>query len=305
MPLSRRQLLRSVPIFALLSTVRATARPGPQVIPLWPGPPLGRGEASEAQERIGAHGQISRVANPRLLVHRPAAPNGASVVLMAGGGYREIEAGTESGPAAQWLQSRGVTAFELIYRLPHDGWPASATFADGQRAVRLVRSMAQPFGLDANRVGVIGFSAGAHLAGMTAVGQPANPYAPLDEADSLSARPDFAGLLYPVLTMLPPWNTTFACKELLGANASPEACAAYSVERQVGGGCPPVFLAQAVDDPISQVENSLLTLDALRRAGIGAELHLFQRGGHGWGMGEPGSEVAIWPTLLAKWAGWA
>jgi acetyl esterase/lipase len=234
-------------------------------------------------------------------MHRPAEPNGTAVIVVGGGGYHSIALGQESAPSARWLASQGVIAFELVYRLPNDGWPRNAPFADGLRAVRVVRAQAARFGFNSKRVGVLGFSAGAHLAGMTAVGASLGAYAPIDAADRLSACPDFAALIYPVLTMMPPWNTTQAFQHLLGDDATAAACAVYSVERQVRPGCPPIFLAQAADDPVSPIENSLLMFAAARQAGMPPEMHVFRRGGHGWGLGTPGSEVAAWPQLYANW----
>jgi acetyl esterase/lipase len=216
-----------------------------------------------------------------LILRRPAQPNGAAVIVVGSGGYHSIELGQESGPAARWLNAQGVTAFELVYRLPAEGWPSNATCADGLRAVRVARAQAARFGYDAGRIGILGFSAGAHLAGMTAVGATLGAYAPVDAADALSPRPASAALIYPVLTMLPPWNHTQAFKRLLGDGASVAACAAYSVECQVKPDCPPAFLAQATDDPVAPIENSLLMFAALRQAGLLPEMHIFRQGGHG------------------------
>lgn len=224
------------------------------------------------------------------------------MLVAAGGGYARIQAGHESGPVCRWLQSMGVTAFELFYRLPHDAWPAVAPFQDAQRAMRIIRARAGQSRLDLQRIGALGFSAGAHLVGMTAVRPAARLYAPVDAVDLLPARPDFLGLIYPVLTMLPPFDHTRSRRELLGEHPSVAAGAAWSVERQVDRNSPPTFLAQAVDDPISPVDNSLMMFQALRAAEVPAEMHIFQSGRHGWGMGKPGSSVAAWPALFAKWA---
>jgi acetyl esterase/lipase len=302
MTLFRRDTIPLVAAILASPMIVARAEGAPEEIPLWPGPPPGGGAGPARQERIGRHGQVSNVRTPRLILHRPAEPNGAAVIILGGGGYHSIELGQESGPAARWLRARGVTAFELVYRLPGEGWPSNATFADGLRAVRLVRARAGQFGYDEGRIGVLGFSAGAHLAGMTAVGAAVGAYPPVDAADALSARPDSAALIYPVLTMLPPWNHTQAFTRLLGDGASLAACAGYSVERQVKPNCPPVFLAQAADDPIAPTENSVLMFAALRQAGLPAEMHIFREGGHGWGLGIAGSEVAAWPSLYATWA---
>ena len=125
---------------------------------------------------------------------------------------------------------------------------------------------------------------------------------PSTPLDATPARPDFAALIYPVLTMMPPFNRTHARREILGAHPSEAEGIAYSVERQVDQHTPRTFLAQALDDPISPVDNSLLMLGALRQANVEAEMHLFQSGGHGWGLGSPDFPVHAWPALFVTWA---
>lgn len=282
-------------VFACLP---ALAMP-PGAIALWPGAPPG-GAAGGPQQASGK-GSITQVAQPYLIAHLPAQPNGIAMLVISGGGYAHIEAGKESAPAAVWLQAQGIAAFELVYRLPREGGGTSAPFQDAQRAMRLLRSNSAQWKIDPARIGVLGFSAGAHLAGMTAV-RPDAPLTPATDAiDKTSARPDFAVLLYPVLTMQAPFDTTHAKKILLGAAPAQSARDALSVELLVDDRTPPVFLAQALDDPIAPVDNSLLMFAALRRAQVPVALHLFQHGGHGWGLGKAGSEPAAWPLLLQAW----
>ena len=278
--------------------LQAAAAPAGALL-LWPGTPPGG--AAPGPQRDSARGSITGVDQPYLVVHRPAQANGVAILLISGGGYAHIEAGKESGPAAAWLQAQGITAFELVYRLPQEGGGVAAPFQDGQRAMRLIRARAAEWQIDPARIGILGFSAGAHLAGMTAVKPAASLYARVDAADAVSARPDFAVLLYPVLTMQPPFDTTHAKKELLGAHPAQAARDAQSVELQVDARTPPSFIAQAFDDPIAPPDNSVLMAVALRRAGVPVALHVFQRGGHGWGLGKPGSEPAAWPQLLLAW----
>ena len=289
---------RLMPLCLVLVHLHAGAAP-PGAIVLWPGAPPGG--AAPGPQRDSAKGSITQVAQPYLIVHRPARPNGMAVLLVSGGGYAHIEAGKESGPAADWLQAQGITAFELVYRLPREGGGVDAPFQDGQRAMRVIRARAAEWRIDPARIGMFGFSAGAHLAGMTAVQPDAARYAPVDAADRVSARPDFAVLLYPVLTMRRPFDTTHAKKELLGTHPTQAARDAMSVELHVDARTPPAFIAQALDDPIAPPENSRLMAAALDRAGVPVELHLFQHGGHGWGMGRAGSEPAAWPRLLLAW----
>ena len=127
-------------------------------------------------------------------------------------------------------------------------------------------------------------------------------YAPADAVDANSARPSFCGLIYPVLSMMPPFDDTHSRREIIGTHPSAAESEAYSVERHVGADTPPMFLAQAADDPVSPVDNSLTMFAALRAARIPAEMHIFQSGGHGWGLGRPGTEVDAWPELFVRWA---
>ena len=212
---------------------------------LWPGAPPGG--AAPGSQRDSAKGSITQVEQPYLIVHRPAQPNGTAILLVSGGGYAHIEAGKESGPAASWLQARGVTAFELVYRLPQEGGGVAAPFQDGQRAMRVIRARAAEWRIDPARIGMLGFSAGAHLAGMTTVQPDAALYAPVDAIDGVSARPDFAVLLYPVLTMQRPFDTTHAKQQLLGSHPTQAARDALSVELHVDARTPPMFIAQPLD----------------------------------------------------------
>lgn len=285
---------------------QASAQPAPETIALWPDAPPG-GTGPSGPEQVNAKGSVTNVSRPRLNVYRPAKPNGTAILVIAGGGYAHIQAGNESTAASHWLQSTGVTAFELIYRLPGEGWSRDAPFQDGQRALRLMRSRAGSDEINPARIGVLGFSAGGHLAGMLAV-LPDKPwYQPVDAADRVAARAGFGGLLYPVLTMMPPYDQTHSRRSIVGLHPTEAESAAYSVERHVSAQTPPCFIAQAADDPISPIENSLMMFAALRAAKVPAELHVFQSGRHGWGMGRPDSEPRAWPGLFAGWAahnGW-
>lgn len=284
----------------LASTRGAQAQPGPETLRLWPTQPPGQ-QSRPGPEQIDRKGSVTHVVEPRLIVYSPRESRGTAALVIGGGGYAHIEAGAESTPTSEWLRSVGITAFELLYRLPEDGWGPAAPFQDGQRAMRLIRSQAAAYGVNPGRIGVLGFSAGGHLAGMTAV-QPEKPLYPAsDAADTLSARPDFAALLYPVLTMMPPFDHTHMRREILGPRPTSAESEAYSVEWQVSANTPPMFLAQAADDPVSPVDNSLMMFGALRTARIAAELHIFQTGGHGWGLGAPETPVHAWPELFLKW----
>lgn len=246
---------------------------------------------------------MKHVALPCLEVFLPSRPTGAAVLVAGGGGYKRIEMQTEAYPAAAWLQARGVAAFVLTYRLPAEGWNDGAAVAlqDAQRALRLIRFHAEQFMLDADRVGALGFSAGGHLLGMASARSAAGNYAPVDATDELSAKPDATGLIYPVITLQPPYDKTSTRRSLVGDRPDSAAQAEWSVETHVRASCPSMFLVQAEDDPISNPQNTLIMAAACERAGVPVEMHRFATGGHGFGMGKPGTPTADWPASYESW----
>ena len=276
----------------------------PVTIALWPGRPPG-GAGPGGIEQIAVGGAVANIVSPRMLMQRPAKPNGAAILILGGGGYRRIGIAKESQPTADWLRDYGVTTFVLYYRLPNTGWPMVAPFQDAQRAMRLIRARAPDLSLDPSQIGIIGYSAGGHCAGMVSVEPDSEWYPPGDAFDDQSARPDFAGLIYPVLTMMPPHRTLISTQTLLGPDPSLEVSASWSVDQHVTDDAPTTFLAQATDDPIAPVENSLLMFAALRKAHVPVEMHVFRSGGHGFNLGQPGTEDHAWPRLYATWAGFA
>ena len=190
-----------------------------EVIDLWPDLPPGGGGPFRSEYRFDETltGVITGVVRPCLLVIRPEKPNGAGIVIAAGGGYLRIDIGNEGLPVGQWLARAGITAFVLVYRLPSEEWRdgLDAPRQDAQRAMRLVRWRAEDYGLDPDRIGVLGFSAGGHLMGVTATDAEQDLYDDADEADGLSARPSFAGLIYPIITMRAPFDRTMSSRRVL------------------------------------------------------------------------------------------
>jgi len=276
---------------------------GGRTIDLWPkATPAGSGRAPAGRERVwrtgSGVGAVSNIGMPRMVVFQPPHPNGTAIVIMGGGGYFRIGIGHESVPTAKWLLALGVTPVILYYRLPADGWKPVAPFQDGQRAVRLLRAKAHMLGIDPQRIGVLGFSAGGNLAGIVETRFKHDFYAPVDNADQLSSRPDFAGLIYPVSSLKAPYDTTRTRRELLPQD---NAETAYTVQDHVTGHTPPTFIAHAADDPIVPVGASRLLYKVLREHGVPAELHVFRHGGHGWGLGMPGTATGQWPILFADW----
>ncbi|WP_083930869.1 alpha/beta hydrolase [Solimonas variicoloris] len=280
----------------------AAAGAAPTLIPLWPDAVLADAPV-RGPERVGRDGKgtgaISNIRTPRLELYRPATPNGTAVLIAGGGGYFRIQIGNEAVPTAKWLAALGVTAAVLYYRLPADGWPASAPFADAQRAMRILRSRAGELGIDPRQIGVLGMSAGGHLAAITETRYADAFHEPLDAIDQVSARPDFAALIFPVISLQAPLDTTRSKREL---STQKDAVEAYSAEMHVSHDTPPTFLAHAADDPIADVGHSLAMFNALHAASVPAELHVFEAGGHGWGLGAPSTLVAQWPRLFATWA---
>lgn len=306
--IARRTLLTNLAVLSALGGVQlvgaAPAMAGePEEIRLWPGPPPGRGGPS-GPEKLGESGAglgaLSNISTPRMRVYRPAMPNGAAVIVCGGGGYFRIQLQKESTPIARWLQQRGFTVFELIYRLPGDGWEASAPFMDAQRAMRIVRARAAEFGLDPAQIGIMGFSAGGHLAGFAAL-QPARPlYAGTDRFETVSARPDFAVLLFPVVSLRKPYETRTR-REIIGDKPTAAAEEAWSLDTHVSAGAPPTIIFASADDKTTPPAHGILLFQKLNAAGASAELHLFQDGGHGWGLGKPDQVLSQWPDMFLKW----
>ncbi|WP_241093817.1 alpha/beta hydrolase [Xanthomonas sp.] len=302
----------------------AAERPGAETaaeraarVPLWPGD--APGPAAAGRERIVERSDdaarpdriITDVRQPYLVVYRPPRPSGSALLVAPGGGYARIvldKEGTALVPA--FAEQAGVTLFVLRYRLPGADRADAATaavrdqpLADAQRALRLIRARAAEFGVDPKRIGALGFSAGGHVAASlgTRYDERVNP--PRDAIDRLSARPDFLLLVYPVIDMGAGTAAhTGSRLRLLGRHPDAATMDAYSLQNRVHAAMPPTFLLHAQDDTVVPVENSLLFYQALRRAGVPSELHLFARGGHGFGTrGTAGLPVAAWPTLALDW----
>ena len=247
---------------------------------------------------------VRHVIRPRLVVFRPQRPNGSAMLLTPGGGYQWVVLDKEGYESALRLNEAGVTVFVLAYRLPNDGWAAGpdVSLQDSQRAMRIIRSRAREFGIDPQRVGVIGFSAGGHVAGMLTLRWDANVYRPAEAADRLSAKPDFSVLMYPVATMSTPFAHPGSRTAMLGATPAPDAERRFSLENMARSDAPPTFLLAAADDNSVPIENTLQLYAALRAQHVPAELHVFEAGGHGFGIrfavGKPTSQ---WPDLVLAW----
>lgn len=309
---SRRDVLAATVAVAAIGSIpgriEAQAALGREMVRLWPGRPPGAA-ATPPQLKVDDQGKeaaepdrgVTGVADPWLDVRRPANANGAAMLVIPGGGYVTESYDNEGTRQANWLNERGVTAFILGYRLPAEGWTQrrDVPLQDAQRAMCLIRRDAVRFGVMPDRVGVLGFSAGGHLAGSLATRFDERVYPRIDAADDLPARPALAALIYPVITMCPPLTHQGSHDALLGANADPATCARYSVDRRVTVATPPVFLTHAQDDDVVPVQNSILMYQAMLAAKRPVAMHLFEAGGHGFGTHLPPEKPAsAWPVLL-------
>lgn len=283
-----------------------------ETIDLWPRgapgmpakPPVEMVEDRSPDPQI-ADRAVNGIVRPRMVVFRPAIPNGSAVLVMPGGGYRVIVVDKEGYEIARWLAARGYTVFVLFYRLPGDGWRAGpdVALADAQRAVRLIRARARTYGIAPERVAAMGFSAGGHVCGDLATRFATTTYDAIDAADRLSARPDIAAPIYAVQSMTLPLAHAGSRALLLGADPTPALERAHATAANVHADTPPCFLAHAEDDPTVDVANTLEFRAATKAAGVPVETHLFAVGGHGFGLRRAlGKPAEVWPALFDSWA---
>ncbi len=252
----------------------------------------------------GAPGALGTEAvdKPKITVYRAPAgkATGAAVVVCPGGGYQVVAADHEGKQVAEWLNSLGVSAFVLQYRLgPRYRHPVP--LQDAQRAIRLVRSRAQEWGVDPTRIGILGFSAGGHLASTAATHFDDGRADAADPVERQGSRPDFAVLCYAVISLYDPSAHSGSRRSLLGDPADPALVEQLSNERQVTARTPPTFVWHTADDSAVPVANSLLFFEALTKAGVPGELHVFPHGRHGVGLAPGDPALSQWPKLCAVW----
>jgi acetyl esterase/lipase len=265
--------------------------PGHITLPLWPNPQANLGpeiDATTAKDKLIAGKPVMRLTNvssPTITLYRPADKStGAAVVVFPGGSYRILAIDLEGTEVCDWLTSSGITCVLLKYRVPDSGpYPkSSAALQDAQRAVGMVRSRAEEWHIDPHRVGVLGFSAGGHLAAALSTHFEQRLYDSIDAADQMSCRPDFAVIVYP------------------GYLALSEQNFAPNPEISVTGKSPPSFIVQTEDDPV-YVENATVYFLALKNAKVPAELHIYAQGGHGYGLRRTELPVTRWPESVEAW----
>jgi acetyl esterase/lipase len=274
---------------ALLSLAFADA---PTEIPVWPGKaPFAVGDTATDK--------------PTVTVYRAPveSANGAAVVVVPGGGYGGLANDHEGKQIAAFLNSKGVTAFVLKYRVANRERPGPlllAPLTDAQRAIRFVRAQAKEYGIDPKRVGIWGFSAGGHLASSAATHFDAGKKDG-DEIDQQSCRPDFAILCYPVISMEDGVTHGGSKMNLLGKNPDPKLVENFSNEKQVTKETPPTFIFHTSADTVVLPENAIRFYTALKKAGVPAELHIYEKGVHGVGLGRNEPSLAGWPDRLTDW----
>jgi acetyl esterase/lipase len=270
-------------VFCLALVAHATDKP--LVIDLWPGKVPGETGQVGEEKLTGQKGsrQLTNVSKPTLTVYRPARENnaGVAVVIAPGGGYRVLAWDHEGEQVAEWLNSIGVTGVLLKYRVPRRPDHPQAPLQDAQRALSLVRGRAKEWGIDPNRIGMLGFSAGGHLTALAATNSDKRAYQPIDDSDSVGCRPDFAVVIYP-------------------GGVVDRAKGTLAPEIRVSKETPPTFLVQSNDDRVGP-ENSAVLYLALKKAGVPAELHIYGTGGHGYGLRPSNNPCSQWPKRCYEW----
>ncbi|HUQ11392.1 MAG TPA: alpha/beta hydrolase [Steroidobacteraceae bacterium] len=310
--LNRRQLILAGSMAVLTTNASAAADPGGDTIDVWPAGAPGAERVTvreEVVERLPDGPMrdrfVQHVTRPTLTLFKPkTAWNGVTLLIVPGGGYVRVVIDKEGFECAEWFTERGFAAAVLRYRMPADGWAAGpdAPVHDAMRALRVLRSRQVPTGTRAGRTGIMGFSAGGHLSARL-ITEPSLRYAKQDSADELPARPDFAVLMYPVIATTGATAHAGSAAQLRKAGVVDSGLARYAPHGNVSAVTPPTMLVHAGDDTSVPVENSLLMYQALQKARVRSELHVFDSGGHGFGLrGVAGRNVAVWPELVQHWA---
>jgi acetyl esterase/lipase len=282
--------------------------PGHTQVPIWPGAVPDARPATAPENAVTDDGliagrpvvSVSNVSRPTMTVYPPNRKNtGAAVVVFPGGGYRVLAIDLEGTEVCDWLTSRGITCVLLKYRVPGSGphWDEGCkcwinngppqALEDAQRTLGLLRLHAAEWHVDPHKIGVLGFSAGGHLSVAMSTHFDKRAYPPVDAADQESCRPDFAVVLYPGHL----WNCNDVAQPKFELNPDIHVTARTS----------PTFLLQAEDDPVDNVQNSLVYYAALKKAGASVEMHLYAQGGHAFGLRPTKYSVTGWPSLVEKW----
>lgn len=269
-----------------MSTVAAIATTSPAApgeIKLWPAGAPGLPEQVKPEKVLADRGdgveRVTNVSEPTIAVHKPDRPTGTCVLVCPGGGYSILATSHEGTDVCDWLNSNGVTAVLLKYRVPKQ---RAGALQDAQRAISTIRHHAKEWGIHPDRIGILGFSAGGHLAAAASTSFSERSYERIDEADEQSCRPDFSVLVYPAY--------------LTGKGKDGIPKLLVNVDKNT----PPAFLVHAQNDRIT-ADNSLFYFRALKEAGVDGELHIYPKGGHGFGMKDIPHPIGEWPRRCAEW----
>jgi acetyl esterase/lipase len=293
--------------FLLWQVVMLCVIAQPVKIKLWPnGAPGSKPAADYVEKSSGENGNIARVekvSEPELSVFlpKPEIANGTVVLIIPGGGYVRIAVGHEGYDVAKWLNTLGIAGVVLKYRLPSDVIMMDKTIGplqDAQEAMRVIRRNADKWKINPQKVGVLGFSAGGHLAATISTHYAEKVY---EVKDDTSARPDFSVLVYPVITMDESYTHMGSRINLLGENPAEDLVKKFSNELQVNAETPPAFLVHSSDDRTVPSQNSIAYYLQLQKNKIPTELHIFQKGGHGYGLAVDRGTESGWPALCASW----
>lgn len=277
-----------------------------EIIPLWgeqiPNQKVTQEKETSVERTIV---WIENIQKPTLEVYLPSKKiaTGKSVVICPGGGYRGLAYDGEGTDIAKWFNSKGIAAFVLKYRVPASKSliiPHEAPLQDAKRAIRLVRSNAKKWNISKNQIGIMGFSAGGHLASTLGTHFDSEDKLPKSEIENISARPDFMILIYPVITM-EAFGHEGSRENLLGKKPTEELLRYYSNELHVTDKTPPTFLLHCSDDQTVPVKNSLVFYEALQKEKVEAEMHIFPKGGHGFGLAIGKGHLENWTDNLYQW----
>ena len=299
--------MRVVSLFVLMLASGIYAQD--TIIPLWPKNKIPNHIPSPEKEvlvRGDDLDRISKVQEPLIEVYLPAKANanGQAMLIFPGGGYQILAYDWEGTDIAKFLNGKGVAGIVVKYRMPSSVSQKDkhlVPLIDAQRAMRLVRSMAEEFNIDPAKIGIIGFSAGGHLASTLGTHFNDQVYKPVDTRDTLSARPDFMALGYPVISFKSMMTHKGSKEKLTEEKSEPTIVEYFSNEEQVTEETPPTFLIHATDDEVVPVENSLAFYKALRDKGVSATMHIYPKGGHGFSFARNDPHLRGWTERMFEW----
>lgn len=277
-----------------------------QVLKVWPlsipGSVINKTYTEKATLNEGTPVRFEKVTDPTISVFLPPRDksNGTAVLICPGGGYGALAFDHEGNAVARWLNENGIAGIILKYRLPSDLIMKDKSIGplqDAQEAMRIIRRNAGPWGLNPEKIGVLGFSAGGHLASTLSTHYNNKVY----DSDATSARPSFSILIYPVISFDAAFTHAGSRRNLIGDNPSADDVKEFSNELQVNAETPPAFLVHSADDKAVPVKNSMAYYEQLVKFSIPSELHVFQKGGHGYGLAEDRDTQMAWPELCIRW----